>query len=177
MQARTLAVMALGADRPGIIAAVAEVLVRHGGTITDSQMTVLGGHFALMLLVEVDAAPAGLEGELTDATSAHGLVVTVRLAGEAAAVRHPQPTHVVSVYGPDRPGLVHAATAVLADHGVNVTDLATRVLVGEGQVYAMHLEVQVPDEVDPAAIEQALRGAEALVDVDAHVRPLDVATL
>ena len=45
-----VAVTALGADRPGIVAAVTGVLMRHGGNLEDSAMTNLGGHFAMMLV-------------------------------------------------------------------------------------------------------------------------------
>src|SRR5918992_733661 len=48
----TLAVSAVGLDRPGIIAAVAERLAAHGANITDSRMAILRGHFALTLIVE-----------------------------------------------------------------------------------------------------------------------------
>ena len=53
-----LAVTAIGADRPGIVAAVTGVLTDHGGNIEDSTMSILGGHFAMMLVVaEADAGP------------------------------------------------------------------------------------------------------------------------
>ena len=48
----TLAVSAVGLDRPGIIAGVAERLAAHGANITDSRMAILRGHFAMTLIVE-----------------------------------------------------------------------------------------------------------------------------
>ena len=47
----TLAVSAVGLDRPGIIAGVAERLAAHGANITDSRMAILRGHFAMTLIV------------------------------------------------------------------------------------------------------------------------------
>ena len=44
--------------------------------------------------------------------------------------RAPTPSHIVTVYGVDHPGIVHAVSARLAARAVNVTDLETR-LVGE----------------------------------------------
>ena len=38
-----VAVTAIGADRPGIVAAVTGVLVEHGANIEDSSMTILRG--------------------------------------------------------------------------------------------------------------------------------------
>ncbi|MBV8303503.1 MAG: amino acid-binding protein, partial [Acidimicrobiia bacterium] len=43
------AVSAVGADRPGIVAAVTRVFVEHGCNLEDTSMTILRGHFAMML--------------------------------------------------------------------------------------------------------------------------------
>ncbi|MBV8983066.1 MAG: amino acid-binding protein, partial [Acidimicrobiia bacterium] len=54
------AVSAVGADRPGIVAAVTGVFLEHGCNLEDTSMTILRGHFAMMLVV---AAPDGLAQE------------------------------------------------------------------------------------------------------------------
>ena len=165
-----LAVTAVGADRPGIVARVTGVLFEHGGNLEDSTMTILGGHFAIMLLVSTDTDPALLEEALRTATADLGLVVTVRRVGEGTAT--PSPTHVVSVYGPDRPGIVHEVTTALAALDVNVTDLETRVLGDDRPVYALVLECALPDGVTPGEVEAAV--ADKAPDVDVSVHPLEV---
>ena len=52
------------------------------------------------------------------------------------------PSHVVSVYGADSKGIVHSISAALAGHGVDITDLETK-LAGtpEAPVYVMVLEI------------------------------------
>src|SRR5438094_166616 len=50
------AVSAVGADRPGIVAAVTGAFLEHGCNLEDTSMTILRGHFAMMLVV---AAPEG----------------------------------------------------------------------------------------------------------------------
>jgi glycine cleavage system transcriptional repressor len=167
-----LAVTAIGADRPGIIARVARVLLEHGGNLEDSSMTILHGHFAIMLLVSTDADPGELEEALAAATSDLGLVVTVRPVGEGAASA--PATHVLSVYGSDRPGIVYAVTQVLAERGVNITDLTTRVLGGGRGVYAMMIELALPagDRQD----DLAAAVSAAAPDVQVSIHPLDVET-
>lgn len=164
-----LAVTAVGADRPGIIARVTGVLLDHGGNLEDSSMTILGGQFAIALLVRTDSPAADLERALTEATKDLGLLVSVREVGAGSA--SPAPTHVVSVYGADRPGIVHGVAETLAEHQVNVTDLTTRVLDGERPVYAMMLEVSLPDGLDEVALGAALR--ERVAEVEVTVRALD----
>lgn len=167
-----LAVTAIGADRPGIIARVTEVLYDHGGNLEDSSMTILAGHFAIMLLVSTDADPAALERDLIERTADLGLVVSVRPVGEGA--ESPPATHVLSVYGSDRPGIVHEVADALFARGVNVTDLTTRVLGEGGDVYAMMLEVSLPDDLDADAL--AAHVSAAVADVEVSVQPLDVGT-
>jgi glycine cleavage system transcriptional repressor len=167
-----LAVTAVGADRPGIIARVTGVLLEHRGNIEDSSMTILGGHFAIVLLVSTAADPAELEAALAAATADLGLVVTVRPVGSGADSA--PATHVLSVYGADRPGIVHAVAQVLADEGVNVTHLRTRVLEGAQPVYAMLLEVSLPGAAD--YLLARLRGDAALGGVEVSLHPLDAET-
>jgi glycine cleavage system transcriptional repressor len=118
----TLAVSAMGLDRPGIIAGVAERLAAHGANITDSRMAILRGHFAMTLIVE-GAERAALDADLAKL----GLeAVSVTEVPEAASHPRSEPTAVVAVHGADHPGIVAAVTRVLADGGVNVCDLQTR---------------------------------------------------
>lgn len=167
-----LAVTAIGADRPGIIARVTGVLHEHGGNLQDSAMTVLGGQFAIMLLVDTDATPEELETSLTAASADLGLVVAVRAVGEGSHT--PAATHVLSVYGSDRPGIVHAVAQGLAERQINVTDVATRVLEGERPVYALMMEAALPADVDAETLREALAAEVSGVEVSIH--PLDTTT-
>ena len=169
-----LAVTALGADRPGIIARVTGVLLDHGGNLEDSTMTILGGQFAIVLLVQTDADPAALEADLAESTADLGLVVAVRAVG-AGALSAPA-THMLSVYGADRPGIVHGVVSVLAERAINVTDLSTTVLEGDRPVYAMLLEISLPGDVTPEDLTASLRRSGELEAVETSIHPLDVDT-
>ena len=88
----TLAVSAVGLDRPGIIAGVAERLAAHGANVTDSRMAILRGHFAMTLIVE-GAERAALDADLAQL----GLeAYSVAEVAEAAANPRSEPTAVVS---------------------------------------------------------------------------------
>src|SRR5690349_5211500 len=141
-----LAVSAVGLDRPGIIAAVAERLAAHGANVTDSRMAILRGHFAMTLIVE-GAEHDELTADLEQLANLETFSVTE--VAEAAANPRSEPTAVVSVHGADHPGILAAVTRVLADAAVNVCDLQTRLA---GELYVMIMDVAVP------------RGAEDLGD-------------
>lgn len=139
-----LAVTAVGADRPGIVAAVTRVLHERGGNLESSAMTILGGHFAIVLLVATEDAPEALRDALAAATVDLDLTISVSVAdGDAISAA---PTHQLSVYGADRPGIVAGVSEAVAEVGANVTNLETQVVGTSGDpVYAMLIELATAD--------------------------------
>ncbi len=167
-----LAVTAVGADRPGIVAAVARVLHDRGGNLEDSAMTILGGHFAIVLLVATDDTPEILQDALATATADLGLEVSVTpVSGERSTA---EATHLLSVYGTDKPGIVAAVTDAIAQVGANITDLETQV-IGEDDtpVYAMVIELVADDST---ALETELGAACDRLGVDHTLRTIDAET-
>jgi glycine cleavage system transcriptional repressor len=172
----TFALSAVGRDRPGIVAAVAQALVADGVNIEDSQMSILRGHFAMVLIVEAppEVDPARLAAELRTVGDALELeAVALTPVADAAPTAPADPSHLVSVYGADHPGIVHAVASALAAAQVNITGLTTR-LVGEDEaLYVMLLEVAAGD-ADPAELLAPVAAAQG---VEVSVRPLETATL
>ena len=166
----TLAVSAVGLDRPGIIAGVAGRLAAHGANITDSRMAILRGHFAMTLIVE-GAERAELDADLAGL----GLeAYSVAEVAEAAAHPRSEPTAVVSVHGADHPGIVAAVTRVLADAGVNVCDLQTRLTA---RLYVMIIDVSVPPGLALEELDRRLQAIAAEQDVAITLRPVDADVL
>ncbi len=168
------AISAVGADRPGIVAAVTRAFVDHGCNIEDSSMTILRGQFAMMLVVDAPAgvgAPA-LEDALAGPAADLDLVVTVRPASEAEALRPDARSWTVSVHGADHPGIVHGVTSLLAERSVNIVDLSTRVVGGpERALYTMVLEVTLPPGGDPAQLQRDLEAEAADLGVTCRLHP------
>jgi glycine cleavage system transcriptional repressor len=136
---------AIGRDRPGIVARIAKVLLQHELNIEDSQMRILGGRFAMMLLLRGPASEEALYKDLLATGRELGLdYIYVHPIAEAD-VQAPKPTHMASLYGADRPGQVAAVAERLAALGVNISGLSTRL---EGKVSVQEVELTVPDGVD-----------------------------
>lgn len=175
---RHYAVSALGRDRPGIVERVTRVLLAHSVNIEDSQMAILRGRFTMALIVAAgpDAVDA-LRSDLEAAAQELGLdALTLHEVAEVDAA-HAEPTHLVTVYGADHPGIVHSAAAALASAGANITDLNTR-LAGEpdGELYVMLVEAAVPPEA-VGSVEQALDGVGRDEGVEVSFRELEQDTL
>jgi glycine cleavage system transcriptional repressor len=174
-----VAVTAIGADRPGIVASVTGVLVEHGCNLEDTSMTILRGHFAMMLVVEVPATEdaGALDAALAATAEEFELVVTVRPIDDTVPESPPGEPWTVSVYGADRPGIVHRVTSLLAAAGLNVVDLATRVIGDpEHPVYAMVLDVTAPGGLDTerVASDLATLGVELGVECTMHAVDADI---
>ncbi|HZN14918.1 MAG TPA: ACT domain-containing protein [Acidimicrobiales bacterium] len=174
------AVSAVGVDRPGIVAAVTGILVGQGCNLEDTSMSILRGHFAMMLLI---AGPDGtkaeeLEAALTATAGDLDLVLTVRAIDDTVPVSLQGETWTVSVYGADRPGIVYEVTKLLADAGANVVDLTTRVIGGADRpLYAMLLDVTLPPGVNGGDVRDRLDGLAGSLGVDCSMHPADADVL
>jgi glycine cleavage system transcriptional repressor len=170
------ALSAIGRDRPGIVAEVTGTLLRYGVNIADSQMAILGGHFAMMLVLEASEATdlEALRAELERSCVKLELEAISLSAIDAALARIDEPSHLVTLYGADHPGIVNAVTSALAERGVNITDLDTH-LVGEESepVYMMILEVALPEDLSGDELETFLREVAREQKLELSVRPLD----
>lgn len=169
------AICGVGRDRPGIVAALTGVLGRHAVNIEDSRATILRGQFTLMLVI---AAPSGtdtgdLRAELDAAARAVGLEALLVLPIEQAAAP-PEPSHIVTVYGADHPGIVHAVTATLASRGAGITDMQTKLSdAGPNPLYVLIMELALPRSADADKLAAALAGVAEEQGVDLTLRALE----
>jgi glycine cleavage system transcriptional repressor len=175
-----VAVSAIGLDRPGIVAAVTAALMEHGCNLEDTSMSILRGHFAMMLVVATPAglSPHSLEAGLAAAAREFDLVLVVRPIDDEAPPAAAGAAWTVSVYGADQPGIVHRVTSVLADDGANVVDLSTRVIgQADRPVYAMFLDVTLPLGVDASTVASHLEAVAAELGVSCSLHAADAEIL
>jgi glycine cleavage system transcriptional repressor len=147
------AITVIGHDRPGIIAQATGILADLGLNLEDSTMTLLRGHFAMMLISAGDASADQIEKALTPLTEDGGLDVTVREVPLEEPPASTGSSWVLTVHGGDRPGIVSSAVAELAAVGGNITDLTTRLA---GDMYLLVAEVDLPRGVDVDGLRHAL---------------------
>lgn len=169
------AISAIGRDRPGIVAAVTEVLLDIGGNIEDSQMSILRGHFAMMLVVTLPREDLyeELRRRLTPIRDRLGLDgLSVQSVDDLGATRLVA-THIVSLYGADHPGIVHAAASALAERGISITGLETK-LTGdeEAALYVMLIEIAAGD-ADIDELRAAMTEVGESAGLELSLRELD----
>lgn len=171
-------VFAIGTDRPGIVAAITGAIVAAGGNLADTAMTILSGQFAMVLVVDDVMSIDALDAAVAQAGAALEITTSVRPIVEHPHAENAGTPCVVSVYGADRPGIVHRVATLLAEHGANITDLRTHVIGdADAPVYTMLLEVELPAGVAITAIDDAVRTLASELGIDAHAHGIDEALL
>jgi len=157
---------AIGQDRPGLVADLAQLVYDCDANLEDSRMTILGTDFAVILLASSngDACADALAHGAKRLERDHGLTILLRAldAGPRAA---PPDDHVllrIGAAGEDKAGIVAGLCRVLAEQGVNIRELSTRSQPGPGGSphYEMTLTAEAPERADLDALRAALE-AEA----------------
>jgi glycine cleavage system regulatory protein len=163
-----LVMTVIGQDRPGLVDAVARLVVEHGGNWLESRMCQLGGEFAGILRVSVPAEQEAALGRALEQLKAQGLTVVARASREPQA---PEPRRLArfEIVGQDRPGIVHNISSALASQGVNVEELNTECvsapMSGE-TLFKAEAKVHVPASCDMARLRADLEkiASDLLVD-------------
>lgn len=161
------AIAAMGSDQPGIVAAMGEALLALGGNIDDSSMTILGGHFAMLLVVNAPCDREELQAALEPVAARFDLLLEARPAERHRFSNEVRDDYVVAAYGPDKPGLVSTLSRILADADANITDFGSR--LGADQTFAMWFNVGLADGTDVESLGEQLRRAGGDLQLDVRL--------
>jgi glycine cleavage system transcriptional repressor len=153
-----LVLTAVGPDRPGLVSEIASAIHVAGANLEDSRMAILGGEFALLLLLSgTEAAASAVERTAAPLGEKLGLRLISKRTGRGAR-KHFLPYR-ITVSGFDRPGIVLLVSEILARRGVNVASLESRLAyVPESgtPMFVLEAELQVPSEVALAELRREL---------------------
>lgn len=158
----------LGSDRPGIVSALAEVVVNHGGSWLESRMARLTGQFAGIARIECPAESADALLSALHAPILPGL--TIHAIREDAVDLPSRRTIVVDVLGQDRPGIVREFTAAVSQAGGNVEELTTGLesapMTGQ-PMFRAHGIISIPENTDTTTVTKAIEslGGDLTVDL------------
>ena len=181
---RWFALSAIGRDRPGIVADLAELIYECDCNLEDSSMTILGSEFAVLLLLTGESrglesrGPTGHDVEARLSAACKRLEWEKRLTvffrpleGEPLAfgVAHHSRAFELQAVGVDKAGIVARIARCLAQHTVNITHMSTasRPEPGTGTpIYHMRIRMDVPQAVDEGALRHELDGVAAALNID-----------
>jgi len=164
----------VGADQPGIVAAVTDALYKNGCNLAQASMMKLGANFTIMLRVShaADKDLLKILNTILNKMNLHCHIdedVTDAFFVEQNGL---EPNVQVTVYGADKNGIVAQVTTVLSAAGLNITDLKTDVAGSTDKpIYIMTIEGIAAQGV--AALQNVVDG----LTLDAEINLDEINTL
>ena len=120
-----LVITALGDDRPGIVDELSKALFKHNLNIEDSRMSVLGGEFAVLLLVSGPKQSIDdFVGDTASLEQSLNMKILVKMTSSKTGTQAVVP-YTVEVVAIDHPGIVHKLASFFSGRQINIVDLHT----------------------------------------------------
>ena len=176
---RWFALSAIGRDRPGIVADLAELIYECDCNLEDSSMTILGNEFAVLLLLtgEGDGVEQRLSAACKRVEWEKRLTVFFRpLDGEPLPHGVAEsPGLELQATGVDKAGIVAKVARCLAKHNINITQMSTssrpEPLAGT-PIYSMRIAMAGPEGLNQHALRLELEDIAAALHIELDLQPI-----
>ena len=171
-----LVISAVGQDRPGIVDEVSAFILAHQCNVEDSRMAVLGGDFALIMLVSGPQNDVKkLADHLPEFQDKSALTIVSRSAGGPATSRAvPVLPYNLKAVGMDHAGIVHNIAHLLAGMNINVEAAETSTSHAPETatpIFSMHMKLAVPANLHTEQIRSELAKLGEELNVDITIEP------
>jgi glycine cleavage system transcriptional repressor len=170
-----LVISALGKDRPGIVNDLSRLVFDSGCNLADSRMTVLGGDFAVILLVTGNwSSIAKLEDQLPSLAERLEMNIISRRTADRERHRDLLP-YAVDVVALDNPGIVHSLANFFSTRQINIQDLATTSYSAPHTgtpMFSVHMRVDIPARLHIATLRDEFMDFCDQFNLDAIIEPV-----
>jgi glycine cleavage system transcriptional repressor len=165
---------AVGPDRPGLVNEISALIRAAGANLEDSRMAILGGEFAIILLIS-GAADAIERTKQLGARVESELKLRCILK-ETSRVVAPSDhlLYRIQVSGADRPGIVQAIAAILASRGINVASLDSRLTyapLSGSPMFVLEADLHVPSKLVLSELRSQLAATCEEENLDFSLEP------
>lgn len=169
-----LVISAIGEDKPGIINALSKVATQNQCNILDTRMTVLGGEFALLMMV------SGQSPDLESAIPA--LSATADKLGLTTILKRTQPRKAnassrpyrVEVVAIDHPGIVTEIAGFFSSRDMNIEEMETGAYAAAHTgtpMFSLEMTVNIQGTVAIAGLKDAFIAFCDERNLDATIEP------
>jgi len=170
---------AIGKDRPGIVADLAEMVFDLGCNLETSSMINLGSEFATMLLLSGrgDDLHQRLHMTCKHLEYEKGMTIFIKPIEEGAGPASPpggRPFRVRTM-GEDKAGIVARTARAIADAGGNILELTSHLKTAASTgtpLYEMEIRFDLPRSVDPDGLRRTLQAVEESLHIDITLSPV-----
>lgn len=169
---------AIGKDRPGIVADLAEMVFDLGCNLETSSMINLGSEFATMVLLsgQTDDLGQRLPMECKRLEYAKGMTIFIKPIEEGAGPASPPDgrPYLLKMMGEDKAGIVARTARAVADARGNILELTSHLKPAASTgtpLYEMEMRFALPRSADLGRLEKALKAIEESLNVDITLTP------
>lgn len=170
-----LVISALGRDRPGLVDRFSGALLDCGGNIVDSRMTVLGGEFAVLLLIEGPwNALAKIENALPELEQELEMTIIAKRTVRRATDRKLLP-YAVEVVALDHPGIVKQLASFFSERNINIEDLSTTTYSAPHTgtpMFSVQMTVGIPADIHLGSLRDEFTDYCDTLNLDAILEPI-----
>ena len=169
-----LVISAIGEDKPGIINALSKVATQHQCNILDTRMTVLGGEFALLMMISGDASQLEVASQgLTDTANRLDLTTILKRTQprKVASTSRPYRVEVVAI---DHPGIVTEIAGFFSSRDINIEEMETGAYAAAHTgtpMFSLEMTVNLPGTVSIAGMKDAFINFCDERNLDATIEP------
>ena len=167
-------VTAIGPDRIGIMDRLAHAASSCGANIEETRAAILGGEFAVIMLVTGQGGVAeALEPTMRAEGEALGLSISIKKTNSPA-----QPKglpYLIESISLDTPGIVLAISGLLKSRGINIEDLESSVQpapLSGSPMFLMRVGINLVPGENLIILKEELAKIAKEYDLDIDVRPL-----
>lgn len=170
-----LVTSAIGSNKPGMVEAFSRTVKECGCSIVDSRMTVLGGEFAMILLLSGTwDSIAKLEAALPRLEQQLGLHITSRRTTSDTSSHSFMP-YAVEVVAMDHPGIVHEIAHFFSHREINIVELNTGSYAAAhtgSPMFSLHMTISIPSDLSIAALRGDFMDFCDHLNLDAILEPV-----
>lgn len=170
-----LVIAALGEDRPGLVDQLSGWILNNGCNIADSRMMVLGGEFAVLLLVTGKWNKlAKLEDQIDAFQEKLGMSLSIKRTEQKPASGEFLP-YGVDVVSLDHPGIVHNLANFFSQRSINIQDLSTSSYSAAHtgtQMFSVHITLDVPADTHISSLREEFLDFCDHLNLDAVIEPV-----
>lgn len=169
-----LVISAIGKDRTGIVNDLSKIVLDSGCNIEDSRMTVLGGEFAVILLVSGTWNAVGKLEAMVPGTEKKLELTIVARPTELRGTRQSMVPYVVDVVSMDHPGIVHEIAEFFSTRHINIEDMSTWTYAAAHTgtpMFSLSMTVSVPADQHIGRLRQEFTDFCDELNLDATLEP------
>lgn len=169
-----LAVTASGEDQVGLVDRFSRRITEAGCNIEESRMTVLGGQFAILMLL---SGPWNALSKLESQVQSIGDELGLTIVHRRTRVREPDEPLVpyeVDVVALDHPGIVHSLASFFAARRINIEEMATDTYPAPHTgtpMFSVHITVGIPASTHIAGLRSDFLDYCDDLNLDATMEP------